>query len=60
MVSISKCLEILNRNSKQIEYSHRECELLRSLLYVFAEIEIEQLTRETFTNNIIFSQSKAA
>ena len=60
MVPISQCLEILNRNSKQIKYSQSDCEMLRSILYVFAEIEIDILTSESFSNNTIFSQLKAA
>ena len=51
MVPISQCLEILNRNSKQIKYSQSDCEMLRSILYVFAEIEIDILTSESFSNN---------
>lgn len=60
MVPINQCLEILNGNKSKQQYTRNDCELIRSLLYIFAEIEIGQLSSEFFSKNNIFSQLKAA
>lgn len=54
MVPINQCLEILNGNKSKQQYTRNDCELIRSLLYIFAEIEIGQLSSEFFSKNNFF------
>jgi hypothetical protein len=53
MISARSIQELLNSPSKV--YTINECEEIKELLYILAEIEIESISTTYFTNN-----SKAA